>query len=234
MGDVARGIDPAAERKRKAAGEALTLATLLTDWQALHLASKRPRYVAEAVRALRKAFSRYLDLPAADLDRATAVKALDAMARQGSPAMAAQTAAYGKAASVVISTEAAARGRIGSHRYGGYNSQGGQHHRDVAEGVIARANPDGAHVGIAAPVAMQQEGAEGSTVCVLIRRLNSSCNRSIAFDVRIDFHWLFGKCVKVKSLSPASSRLSATALHFRRHLRMNAGRFVAISCFVSA
>ena len=28
------------------------------------------------------------------------------------------------------------------------------------------------------------------TVCVLIRRLNSSCKRSIAFDVRIDFHWL--------------------------------------------
>ncbi len=51
-------------------------------------------------------------------------------------------------------------------------------------------------------------------VCVLIRRLNSSCNRSIAFDVRIDFHWLFGKCVKVKSLSSASSRLSATAGHF--------------------
>ena len=45
--------------------------------------------------------------------------------------------------------------------------------------------------------------AEGSTVWVLIRRLNSSCNRSIAFDVRIDFHWLFGKRVKVKSLSPA-------------------------------
>src|SRR4051812_27446434 len=30
--------------------------------------------------------------------------------------------------------------------------------------------------------------AEGSTVCVLIRRLNSSCNRSIAFVVRADFH----------------------------------------------
>src|SRR3954453_17080743 len=29
--------------------------------------------------------------------------------------------------------------------------------------------------------------AEGSTVCVLIRRLNSSCNRSIAFVVLADF-----------------------------------------------
>jgi integrase len=97
MGDVAKGIDPAAERKRKAAGGALTLRALLSDWQALRLASMRPRYAAEAVRALRKAFSHYLDLPA-DLDRATVVKTLDAMARQGSPAMAAQTAAYGKAA----------------------------------------------------------------------------------------------------------------------------------------
>jgi integrase len=105
LGDVARGIDAAAVRKnaaaearRKAAHEALTLSALLSDWQALHLASKRPRYASEAVRAVRNAFSRYLDLPAADLDRATAVKTLDAMARKGSAAMAARTAAYGKAA----------------------------------------------------------------------------------------------------------------------------------------
>jgi hypothetical protein len=64
--------------------------------------------------------------------------------------------------------------------------------------------------------------------------LNSSCRRSIAFDVRIDFHWLFGKRVKVNSLSPASSRLSATARHFSRHLRMNALRFASISGFVPA
>jgi integrase len=83
MGDVARGIDPAAERKKAKAHEALTLSALLSDWQALHLASKRPKYAAEAVRALRNAFSRYLDLPAADLTRAAAVKALDAMARRG-------------------------------------------------------------------------------------------------------------------------------------------------------
>jgi integrase len=98
MGDVAKGIDPAAERKNAKAREALTLAALLSDWQALHLASKRPRYAAEAVRAVRNAFPRYLDLPAADLGRATIVKTLDAMARKGSAAMAARTAAYGKAA----------------------------------------------------------------------------------------------------------------------------------------
>jgi hypothetical protein len=43
----------AAEARRKAAHEALTLSALLKDWQALHLSSKRPRYAAEAVRALR-------------------------------------------------------------------------------------------------------------------------------------------------------------------------------------
>ena len=40
---------------------------------------------------------------------------------------------------------------------------------------------------------MAAVSAEGSTVWVLIRRLNSSCNRSIPFDVRIDSHWLSGK-----------------------------------------
>src|SRR5689334_8582670 len=58
--------------------------------------------------------------------------------------------------------------------------------------------------------------AEGSTVCVLIRRLNSSWSRSIALVVRADFHWLSGSRVKVKSRSPASSKLSATARHFSR------------------
>jgi hypothetical protein len=98
MGDMARGIDHAAERKKARAHDAMTLGALLSDWQALHLASKRPKYAQEAVRALRNAFSRYLDLPANDLSRATAVKTLDAMARKGSVSMAARTAAYGKAA----------------------------------------------------------------------------------------------------------------------------------------
>jgi hypothetical protein len=81
MGDVARGADPAAERKkaaaeahRKASHDAMTLAALLGDWTALHLVSRRPRYATEAVRALRNAFARYLDLPAADLDRAAMLR----------------------------------------------------------------------------------------------------------------------------------------------------------------
>jgi integrase len=105
MGEVAQGIDPAAERKnaaaesrRKAAHDALTLASLIEEWQVLHLTSKRPAYAAEAVRALRNAFGRHLDLPAAELDRAMIVKALDNMTRQGRGPMASRTAAYGSAA----------------------------------------------------------------------------------------------------------------------------------------
>jgi integrase len=104
MGDVARGIDPATERKRaaaqaraKAAAEAYTLEKLLADWQGLHLASKRPSYAAEAVRALRSAFPRNLEQPAAALDRAAVVKTFDGMARKGSASMAAATRRYGRA-----------------------------------------------------------------------------------------------------------------------------------------
>jgi hypothetical protein len=53
--------------------------------------------------------------------------------------------------------------------------------------------------------------ADGRTVWVLIRRLNSSCKRSIALVVRTLRHWLGGRRVKVNKRSPASSRLSATA-----------------------
>src|SRR6476660_6964788 len=76
---------------------------------------------------------------------------------------------------------------------------------------------------------MAAVSAEGSTVWVLIRRLNSSCKRSTAFVVRADFHWLGGRRVTVNSLSPASSRLAATARHLSRHLRRNALRRSATS-----
>jgi integrase len=91
MGDVAKGRNPAAERKEAAATERakrtrdrLTLRLLIDDWNRLHLAQ--------------------------DLDRATVVRALDAMTRRrarknasatGKPkgaAMTGRTAAYGRAA----------------------------------------------------------------------------------------------------------------------------------------
>jgi Arm DNA-binding domain len=72
MGDVAKGRDPATERKEKAlaakrkkAHDALTVGKLVGDWEALHLVNKRPRYAFEAPRAIRSVFKEYLDWPAA-------------------------------------------------------------------------------------------------------------------------------------------------------------------------
>lgn len=103
MGDVAKGLDPAVERKRAAAqarhaqaNDALTLDVLLEQWGTLRLAHRRQSYALEAVRALRRAFPKHLGLPAADLDRANVVRALDGFARDGKIAMASRTAAYGR------------------------------------------------------------------------------------------------------------------------------------------
>jgi integrase len=98
MGEAARGGDPATERKRKAANDALTVEALLEQWEALHLADRRERYRAEAVRALRIAFTNQLKTPAAELSRSAVVRVLDSMAKAGKTAMASRTAAYGQAA----------------------------------------------------------------------------------------------------------------------------------------
>ena len=116
MGDVAKGRNPAAERKEAAAAEwakrvrgRLTLAVLIQDWARLHLIHRRPRYAAEAVRALRHALAKHLERPAEDLDRAAVVHALDSLSRRlkdkggrskTAPlgtAIAGRTAAYGRA-----------------------------------------------------------------------------------------------------------------------------------------
>jgi integrase len=105
MGDVAKGKDPVTERREAAKeaqlrslNDAYTLDRMLSDWQALHLATKRQRYSTEAVRALRHAFGGYLNLPANDLERGAVRKVLDKMVQGDKRAMAARTAAYGKAA----------------------------------------------------------------------------------------------------------------------------------------
>jgi len=117
MGDVAKGKNPAAERKEAAAAERarrtrnrLTLRVLIEDWNRLHLAGRRPSYAAEAVRALHHAFADHLDDAAEDLDRAAVVRTLDALTRRHQrkagdgadkrkgAAMTGRTAAYGRAA----------------------------------------------------------------------------------------------------------------------------------------
>jgi integrase len=117
MGDVAKGRNPAADRKVAAAAERarrtrdrLTLRVLIDDWNRLHLASRRPSYAAEAVRAMHYAFADRLDDAAEDLDRVAVVRALDALTRRRKrkdngdaprtrgTAMTGRTAAYGRAA----------------------------------------------------------------------------------------------------------------------------------------
>jgi hypothetical protein len=100
LGDVAKGRDPAAERKeaaRQASGRASTLEALMEQWRALKLADRRERYAAEAVRAIRHAFPKHLRAPAGDLDRAAIIRVLDDLTKDGKPAMARSTAAYGRA-----------------------------------------------------------------------------------------------------------------------------------------
>jgi len=104
LGEVAKGVDVRAERvKRRQADEqaraeaALTLDALIEDWADLHLVHRRPRYAAEAKRALRLAFSTALKRPAAHLSRAAVVNTLDGLAKAGKAAMAGRTMAYGRA-----------------------------------------------------------------------------------------------------------------------------------------
>ncbi len=117
MGDVAKGLNPAADRKEATAAERakrarnrLTLRVLIDDWNRLHLADRRASYAAEAVRALHYAFEDRLDDAAEDLDRGGVVRALDALTRRGQRkdgkgtsrngggAIRGRTAAYGRAA----------------------------------------------------------------------------------------------------------------------------------------
>jgi integrase len=117
MGDVAKGRNPAAERKEAVAAERvkrsrdrLTLRVLIEDWNRLHLTHRRPSYAKEAVRALHSAFADHLDDAAEDLDRTAVVRALDGLTRRGrrkdgegterprGAAMTGRTATYGRAA----------------------------------------------------------------------------------------------------------------------------------------
>ncbi len=105
LGDVARGVDVVGERRRRREAEeaaraeaALTLGRLIEGWQALHLSIRRPRYAAEAVRALRYAFAADLAKPAAKLSRAAVVEILDGMTKRGAATTAGRTLAYGRAA----------------------------------------------------------------------------------------------------------------------------------------
>ena len=74
IGDVAKGKNPAQERKDAVAQaererNRVTLDQLIDNWQREHLSMKRPGYAKEAVRAIRHAFGSHLLRPADELDR---------------------------------------------------------------------------------------------------------------------------------------------------------------------
>ena len=87
LGDAARGVDTAAERKAKlkVAADAVTLSEMIDRWDKLHLSARRPNYSTAATSALRRAFARHLDRPAVCLDRAAVVRVLDGFPRTKRP-----------------------------------------------------------------------------------------------------------------------------------------------------
>ena len=104
LGAVAKGIDPRAERLRRReeadrerAEAALTFEALIEEWKALHLSHRRPRYAAEAVRAIRAGLPSLLKRPAARISRTEAVNALDQIVRDGKAVTAGRTMAYARA-----------------------------------------------------------------------------------------------------------------------------------------
>jgi integrase len=104
LGAVAKGIDPKEERIRKRAEvdreraeAALTFDALVEEWAALHLAHRRPRYAAEAVRAIYRGLPGLMKRPAARISRADAVNALDQIVKAGKAVTAGRTMAYARA-----------------------------------------------------------------------------------------------------------------------------------------
>ena len=100
LGDAARGVDTAADRKEarlKAAADGLTLADLIDQWDKLHLSAKRANYSTAATGSLRRSFARHLDKPAAAVDRSAVVRVLDDLSKDDKTAMAGALARYGSA-----------------------------------------------------------------------------------------------------------------------------------------
>ena len=105
LGEVAAGRNPRTARleervkmARRDEEDALTFDRLISDWARLHLATRRPRYAAEAERALRVAFADLLKTSAARLTKSQVVNRLDGMSQEGKETTAARTLAYGRAA----------------------------------------------------------------------------------------------------------------------------------------
>jgi integrase len=85
------------EAERERAETALTFNALIEEWKALHLAHRRPRYAAEAERAIRCGLPALLKHPAARISRIDAVNSLDQIVKAGKAVTAGRTMAYARA-----------------------------------------------------------------------------------------------------------------------------------------
>jgi integrase len=103
LGEIARGLDPTAERRRqrleddaRRAESVLTLDALISSWAQLHLSQRRERYAKETVRALRSAFADHLERPAIRIGRPDVIAVLDRLAQHRKGTMARLVASYGR------------------------------------------------------------------------------------------------------------------------------------------
>ena len=104
LGDVAKGMDPAAlktaarvEAKSAAKADKLTLELLLSEWEKLSLSARRESYRREALRAMKLAYAGLLQQPAGTLTRDDALIPLDRLVKAGKSPIAGRTLAYGRA-----------------------------------------------------------------------------------------------------------------------------------------
>lgn len=96
---AARAATAAAESAARArkASDAFTVDLLIGEWQRVRLAERSPSYQQEAPRRLRAGLKRWLDTPAAALNRKAAQTALDAAAAGQGPVAANRIRAYARA-----------------------------------------------------------------------------------------------------------------------------------------
>lgn len=101
LGEVAKGLDPAAQRKDCAEAakvaalrERMTVAQVVADWTRLHLAHRSPRYRQEAPATLQRVLAEWWGRPAERLERKDVVAVVDRLPAS----MARAAAAYGRAA----------------------------------------------------------------------------------------------------------------------------------------
>lgn len=100
MGDVAKGVDPAKQRKAAVADakieaqrERMTLARVVEDWDRLHLTHRSARYRKDATEAMERALKEWWNHPAERLARRDVVAIVDRL----TPSVARALAAYGRA-----------------------------------------------------------------------------------------------------------------------------------------